>query len=617
MEAKCSPFSIHPMVDYLNSLRTQESDTNPSYVHENRRAYLEGLREKWQGFPRDDELHVTTRLDALATALAKGQIDVDALFLTGDAGDGKTAFCERVATELDSAGGRLGSSIETIGGWTIVKDASEIPVTGLIDLLEKHLLRRDGKTRLLLAINEGRLRRLFRSSLQSRPPLREVIDTALRPWLDFAEAKALDEKMAVERLMIVNFRHRFHVRTVLPGLLRAWTPPSFWEESPACSTCPARTTCPILANAVSLREHQVQDRLADVMTAVHFAGQRLPFRRLQALVALACTGGLRCEQVQGELAGPQATPAMRLRHRYYEAIFPSAGFDSLVPIHREPLCQSIAALDPGQRTSRTLDSAASALVLEEKLPVDAAIDGVQLEPMERAAAEQLSTQVRTASEPAAEDLAAELARFTRSLRRFHAFNGVGMNVAGWHRALTLLETFALDDHSTDLQKTVIGALNRLQRSPDRRDSLTDQQFDPGGFRNPERLALVLDLGVYFDCRLVRGPELPPTMCKPWMESCPSDIRLQAWPHGSPDHHAELTLDAHLIAALLSIEDGYTEHAGLGAYRRDIARFFSHLLQLATGTGRSPIIGLKVAGQTLRVTGVKTNGVARLQFLRGR
>lgn len=51
MEPKCSPFSIHPMVEYLNSLRTQESDTNPSYVHENRRAYLEGLREKWQGFP--------------------------------------------------------------------------------------------------------------------------------------------------------------------------------------------------------------------------------------------------------------------------------------------------------------------------------------------------------------------------------------------------------------------------------------------------------------------------------------------------------------------------------------------------------------------------------------
>jgi hypothetical protein len=609
-----SAFTIHPMVDYLNSLRTQERDTNPSYVHENRRAYLDSLRAKWAGFPEDEDLHVPTLLDGFAKALASGAVDTDAVFLTGDAGDGKTALCAQIAGALTGAETDLSLPCTTLKGWTIVKDASEVPLPEMDALLGKHLIRREENTRLLVAINEGRLRRLFRSSLQGRPALQRVIDGALKPWLADDEAVLLDEMMQKERVVVINFRHRFHVRTVLPGLLATWTRPQLWAESPFCSRCIARLNCPILANAVSLQNSDARDRLADLMTAVHFSGQRLPFRRLQALAALACTGGLKCHQVQKNLMPANTNPALLLRHRYYEAIFPSTVVDIPVPIQHEPLCQAIAAMDPGLNTSRDFDAAVGALVLDGNLPADAQVAELRLEPLERAAAEYLSSQVSSSGEADAEELSLELARFTRSLRRFYAFAGRGMRNSSWRLALALLERYALDPGSPDLIRTVVGALNLLQRCPNRRDTLAERQFDPGGFRNPERLALVLDLGVDFECRLVRGPELPPKMCKPWLESCPSDIRLQAWPRGVEDKCAELALDANLVCALLAVEEGFTQHAGLGAYRRDLARFFSQLVQLATRAGKQPAIGLKVGGQTLRLA-VTTNNPPRLQFLR--
>ena len=34
----------NPFVDYLNSLRTQQADGNPSYVHETRQVFLDAFR---------------------------------------------------------------------------------------------------------------------------------------------------------------------------------------------------------------------------------------------------------------------------------------------------------------------------------------------------------------------------------------------------------------------------------------------------------------------------------------------------------------------------------------------------------------------------------------------
>jgi hypothetical protein len=93
---------------------------------------------------------------------------------------------------------------------------------------------------LIVAINEGRLRRLFRSlSAEAQGLWKAIVEPALEGWLDSERAKALDAAMLRERVLVVNFRHRFHVRTVTPDLLATWTPQSLWEQSPACGACPA------------------------------------------------------------------------------------------------------------------------------------------------------------------------------------------------------------------------------------------------------------------------------------------------------------------------------------------------------------------------------------------
>ena len=92
------------MVDYLNSLRTQEQGANPSFVHENRKVFLDRLRATANWFPDDEALHVRTRLDDLVDNLAEVSTQCDLIFLTGDAGDGKTALCAQIARRLGLPG---------------------------------------------------------------------------------------------------------------------------------------------------------------------------------------------------------------------------------------------------------------------------------------------------------------------------------------------------------------------------------------------------------------------------------------------------------------------------------------------------------------------------------
>src|SRR4051794_13672614 len=147
----------NPFVDYLNSLRTQQTDGNPSYVHETRQVFLDALRARWGWLPSDDALHIPGGLDRLLDALRDGRVASGIVFLTGDAGDGKTALCARLAITLGHAGGL--NPVTTVGAWTIIKDASEVPEADLRGEVARHLTTADMSARLVVAVNEGRLRR--------------------------------------------------------------------------------------------------------------------------------------------------------------------------------------------------------------------------------------------------------------------------------------------------------------------------------------------------------------------------------------------------------------------------------------------------------------------------
>jgi hypothetical protein len=62
----------NPMVEYLNSLRTQRHGSNSTYIHEARHDFVSSLQLKSPWFPKESQLYVRTQLDTLVDDLVKG-----------------------------------------------------------------------------------------------------------------------------------------------------------------------------------------------------------------------------------------------------------------------------------------------------------------------------------------------------------------------------------------------------------------------------------------------------------------------------------------------------------------------------------------------------------------
>lgn len=605
--------TTNPMVEYLNSLRTQQQDSNSTYIHEARRDFLLSLQRQAPWFPDENQLHVRTRLDTLVDDLVQRAQRIRLLFLTGDAGDGKTAFCAALARRLGFDGELQSESV--IGPWRIIKDASEVEEEMLRARIEGQLQLSSAEG-LIVAINEGRLRRLFRGlSPEARGLWQEIVEPALEGWLDSERAKVLDEAMLRERVLVVNFRHRFHVRTVTPNLLATWTPQALWEGSPACGTCPASAHCPILANVQDLRLPVAQERVADVLAYSHFSGQRLPFRRLQAVLAMATTGGLRCSDVQSP-ALTEAPVLVLLRYRYYNALFLRDELRAPVAVRPEPIARSFAGADPGGFVAPDLDRRIGDL-LGPRPDEPRWSERTPMPRLETDAIRSMRMRLRPGGQrDEMQDLQADLSRLTRSLRRLAMFvEGVTPDLR-WRRALELLETYVEGrDHADDLRRTVVEAINRLHRVEElKTETITGNQIDAAGFRTPARQVLELNLRTEFLTGLRCGPALPDVV-QPYLESSPTEIYLTARPEDA-DANADaavLRLDARLVEILVSVTAGFVAWQGLGAYRRALARFHAHLSALASRAGHKPVVTIRAQGKRYGVSVDAARDQPRLRF----
>jgi hypothetical protein len=600
----------NPMVEYLNSLRTQQQSSNATYVHEARRDFLRSLQREATWFPDEDQLQVRTRLDALADDIANGAQPIKILFLTGDAGDGKTAFCAALARKLGFEGDLQPET--SIGQWRIIKDASEIEEEALATQIEAQIGAPAGG--LIVAINEGRLRRLFRRlAARGRSLWESVVEPALEGWLGSERAKVLDEAMRREQVLTVNFRHRFHLRTVTPNLLKTWTSEAYWEDSPACGNCPSNSRCPILANAQDLRFPIGQQRIADVLAYAHFSGQRLPFRRLQAVLALATTGGLRCADVQSSAI--TAAPALiLLRHRYYNALFLRDELLTPVLVRPEPIARSFAGADPGSFVSPKLDRQIEDLLRPSPgEPRWGSLDA--LPPLETEAIVAMRARLHPSGQGGElQDLQGDLSRLTRFLRRWAMFaHGVNTEM-GWHQALELVEAFANErDDSNKLRRTVVEAINWLHRVEElKTETITGNQIDAAGFRTPARQVLELNLHTEFSSTLRCGPTLP-DIVRAYLETSPTEIYLAAWPKDAPEESGRLPLDARLVEIFLSVNSGFVAWQGLGTHRRGLARFHAQLLSLASRAGHKPDLTIRSGDKRYTVSVETVSGTPKLRF----
>jgi hypothetical protein len=262
------------------------------------------------------------------------------------------------------------------------------------------------------------------------------------------------------------------------------------------------------------------------------------------------------------------------------------------------LTLGLACNDPGRFSSREFDEKASSLILSADSGMPSELDSYLLDPFEQKTVQS----IRQAIIGGAEDVNVKVARLVRCLRRWFALkSGHQSEGVYWQEALRLLEGYAIRGDEKPLREVVTAALNHLHGLRAKKtDVLVKHQLDPGGFRDDVRLGLEIDLSTDFEVGLTKGPALPSSQIAPWLEACPAEIVLEAWPRDARNvGTARLQLDTRLVGALLAVTAGYRSYGSVGPYRRDLGRFFSRLGDLAVRAGKQPTVSLHMGGVRVR------------------
>jgi len=283
---------------------------------------------------------VDTRLGlTLIPQILEGQLD--AVFLSGNPGDGKTTLLNEVHDLLKSDRGQVVD--KTTKEWTIVRDgftfhaildASESDGDkSSDDRIEAALLRlREPKNIVLLAINDGRLDSFMRSYSERFEFASDVQQ----------QIRGLPAQNS--RIRVVDLKRRSLISpdgTDQSGLgvqiLNSLTESALWAE---CERCISREVCPILDNAVQLRKPTVVAGIEQLLSISHYRReQRATFRDIRSVFAYIITGDRSCEDVH-ETHRDGRDPRRVVDSAFFDLVFNGSGDDHLLT--------SWSALDPAR-----------------------------------------------------------------------------------------------------------------------------------------------------------------------------------------------------------------------------------------------------------------------------
>ncbi len=187
--------------------------------------------------------------------------------LSGNPGDGKTAFLQRVRKRLSELGGTVLD--ENAAGWRIqlgertyaaVYDASEShegkSADALVDEALAPLAGSEPPSQAYtasIAVNDGRLLAFFDTHGKTR-----------YPWLWERLSRALFRGgEQADGMILVDLKARALVgatvadRSLFGGILDQFTSPARWAY---CEQCSAREDCPIRFNALSFQQAPLRER---------------------------------------------------------------------------------------------------------------------------------------------------------------------------------------------------------------------------------------------------------------------------------------------------------------------------------------------------------------------
>jgi serine/threonine protein kinase len=302
------------------------------------------------------ETYVETRLDHdLLPRIANGEFQL--VVLTGNPGDGKTAFLQKVGGELTSRGGL---SLESgPAGWRIhlgghefraLFDASESDAGRSADEMLSEIvgpLNEEDSGRAytgLIAVNDGRLLQYLDSTSDSDASIRRRLRGQLERGTEISDG-----------IVLVDLKPRSLVAPdgtslgLFDEILTEFTQPERWAP---CLSCTARLECPIRFNALSFSDGSLRaatrNGLGVLLRATHLRRERRPtLRDLRSAIGYLITHDIGCSDVHAERERGLSPSAGGQRY-YFNAAFDGSGVPDL-------LLDEWRTLDPGEVGEPRLD----------------------------------------------------------------------------------------------------------------------------------------------------------------------------------------------------------------------------------------------------------------------
>ncbi|WP_162529664.1 protein kinase domain-containing protein [Nocardioides caldifontis] len=312
----------------------------------------------------DDEFalatYVPTRLDQnLVPRVLAGDLDV--VLLSGNPGDGKTSLLVQLGQLLRDRGAEALHSDDA--GWVLrlrdrtfhaVFDASEAHGSLSSDELVKQALEpvrtlSDGPATALIAVNDGRLHQFFEDN-----------SDIYEDWWFEIQDQIAGRDPGTSRVVLVDLKRRSLASTDATGLsdraLASLVRPELWDT---CSSCAARTACPILVNRDRLSGPGA-GAFSELMLISHLRRRRrATFRDVRSAAAWVITGDRDCAEVH-ELVRQGRNASLMSDALAHDLAFATDSNDYLINewSDLDPALVPNPSVDRARRQSSTADGTA-------------------------------------------------------------------------------------------------------------------------------------------------------------------------------------------------------------------------------------------------------------------
>jgi serine/threonine protein kinase len=308
-------------------------------------------------------IYVETSLDRnLKPSLCNGEFRL--LIISGNAGDGKTAFIQQFESEMEKKGGiierRHNGALIKYNGCTYIsnydgsQDEGELqndevlhnffaPFKGEL----KNIDSLNNKETHLIAINEGRLIDFFRQHENEFPALSRIIDNGL---------KGIENK---NRIAVVNLNLRSvlaaddNAKSILEQLIIKMTQDEYWYP---CKECDIHDKCYVYYNVSTFKNiiagPKVIERLKMLLIITHLQGNlHITMRDLRSVLAFMIAGRLDCNEIHRLYQnGGEDNREKIINGYYFNAIFGGSEENS-----KDRLISFLKEIDVAQVSNPDLD----------------------------------------------------------------------------------------------------------------------------------------------------------------------------------------------------------------------------------------------------------------------